>query len=118
MRCSRAMSDPSPRRSQGRALPWVVAALLLLALAAGLAVVTVKRREIAEALLADQLQALGLDASSVRVESLGPRSLELRDLRLGASGDLRIDSLEASYSFSSLRVGRFDSMAVSFREKS
>ncbi len=106
------MSDPSPRRSQGRALPWVVAALLLLALAVGLAVVAVKRREIAEALLADQLLALGLDASSVRVESLGPRSLELRDLRLGATGELRIDSLEATYSVSSLRVGRFESIRI------
>ena len=106
------MSDPSPRRSQGRALPWLVAALLLLALAAGLAAVAVKRREIAEALLADQLQALGLDASSVRVESLGPRSLELRDLRLGARGDLRIDSLEATYSVSSLRAGRFESIRI------
>ncbi len=106
------MSDPSPRRSQGRALPWLVAALLLLALAAGLAVVAAKRREIAEALLVQQLHALGIDASSVRVERLGPRSLELRDLRLGAGSDLRIGSLVATYTFSSLRVGRFESLHI------
>jgi hypothetical protein len=97
---------------EGRALPWVVAALLLLTLAAGLAVVALKRRELAEALLVDQLRALGLDASSVRVESLGPRSLELRELRLGATGDLRVDSLEATYSISSLRAGRFESIRI------
>lgn len=89
----------------------LLAALLLLAVAAGVAVS--QRHSIAERWLLDEIRRTGIDEASLVVEAVGVGSLSLADVRLGAPPALEIARMHARYSPGSLRRGYLDELQMS-----
>jgi hypothetical protein len=95
-----------------RRLAWIALPISILAVALAVGV-TLQRRELARALLLARLRGLGVAAPELAIESLGPRGAVLRNLRAGDGGELEVAELEATWSLSQLRRGRFDSVRAS-----
>ena len=100
-------------RRERHPLRWTVVALALL-LAAALTLAWVARLELAQRWLLSQLAARGATEAALTVTRLDRRGLEIADLVLGPADapDLTLARLDASWSWTGLRVPRFDALAL------
>jgi hypothetical protein len=106
-----AREGRKPARGRRRVL-GIAALAILLAAAVTLLALVYKRRELAQDLLLSALRARDLSPASVTVTRLDPGGVELRKLRIGREGDLRIAEVDGNYSAGGLVQGRLDALRL------